>query len=77
MENEEEIVVLEEETEKEIVTFEEDAKVGTNNYEKLLNKPKINNVELIGNKKSKDLKIQDEMEVLSNLEIEKMINNFI
>lgn len=77
MENEEEIAVLEEETEKEIVTFEEDAKVGTNNYEKLLNKPKINNVELIGNKKSKDLKIQDEMEVLSNLEIEEMINNFI
>ena len=77
MENEEEIAVLEEEIEKEIVTFEEDAKVGTNNYEKLLNKPKINNVELIGNKKSKDLKIQDEMEVLSNLEIEEMINNFI
>ncbi len=77
MENEEEIAVLEEETEKEIVTFEEDAKVGTNNYEKLLNKPKINNIELIGNKKSKDLKIQDEMEVLSNLEIEEMINNFI
>lgn len=77
MENEEEIAVLEEETEKEIITFEEDAKVGTNNYEKLLNKPKINNIELIGNKKSKDLKIQDEMEVLSNLEIEKMINNFV
>lgn len=77
MKNEEEIAVLEEETEKEIITFEEDAKVGTNNYEKLLNKPKINNIELIGNKKSKDLKIQDEMEVLSNLEIEKMINNFV
>ena len=77
MENEEEIAVLEEETEKEIITFEEDAKVGTNNYEKLLNKPKINNIELIGNKKSKDLKIQDEMEVLSNIEIEEMINNFI
>ena len=44
------------------------------NYEELINKPQINNVELLGNKTSKDLKLQDEMESISNLDIDKIFS---
>ena len=43
------------------------------NYEKLKNKPSINDVILIGNKKSKELKLQSEMNVLTNSEIQQII----
>lgn len=42
-------------------------------YEKLFNKPKINNVELIGNKNLEDLDIQEKMDYLTNMEIEQLI----
>lgn len=43
---------------------------GTKNYNKLENKPQINGVTLEGNKKSFELKLQDEMDSISNFEIE-------
>lgn len=43
-------------------------------YEVLTNKPQINGVELIGNKTSKQLNIQ-ETNALTNLEIEQIIQN--
>lgn len=46
---------------------------GANNYEKLKNKPRINEVELIGNKTSKQLGLQDEMNSLTNLELDDLI----
>lgn len=46
--------------------------MNTSNYNDLLNKPKINNIELIGNKKSSELNLQEEMEEITNLEIDKM-----
>ena len=68
-----ELVVLEDDS-TEIVTLEENTG-GTNNYEYLINQPKINDVTLIGNKTSSDLKLQDEMEALSNMDIENLLNN--
>ena len=47
----------------------------TINYENLSNKPRINNVELIGDKTSKNLKLQDEMDSLSNLDIDNIFKN--
>lgn len=75
--SEEELVTVEEDAEEEVTTLEEDIGGGTNNYNNLNNKPKINNVELVGNKTSKDLKIQDEMESLTNMEIEEILNSFV
>lgn len=43
-------------------------------YEKLVKKPRINGVELIGNKTSQQLNIQ-ETEALTNLEIEEIIQH--
>lgn len=46
------------------------------NYEKdseLTNRPSINGTELIGNKTSKQLKLQDEMNALSVTDIEKIL----
>lgn len=57
----------------EIVTFNEGGTTGTNDYERLINKPSINNVELIKNKTSSDLGLQDEMRPLTNLEIRNLI----
>lgn len=54
-------------------TFGEVIRVATGNYEELSNKPKINNVELLGNKTSKQLKLQDEMEAMTVQEIEKIL----
>lgn len=42
-------------------------------YEKLINKPSINGVEVIGDKVSKDYKLQDELEIVSEQEIDKML----
>lgn len=41
--------------------------------EQVENKPRINNVELVGNKTSHDIKVQDEMDDLSVQEIEKIL----
>lgn len=58
----------------EFVTFEQ-GNGGTSNYEHLSNKPKINSIELLGNKTSNDLNLQDKMEALSNMDIENLLNN--
>ena len=69
----EEFVIIEP-NKKEIVTFEENTG-GTSNYEYLTNKPQINSIELVGNKTSSELKLQGEMEALSNMDIENLLNN--
>ena len=50
--------------------------IGTNDYEKLLNKPQINNTELIGNKSLDDLNIQEKGEYanqrVTNIEIDNL-----
>lgn len=69
----EEIAIIENDS-NEIVTFEENTG-GTSNYNYLTNKPQINSIELIGNKTSSELKLQDEMEALSNIDIENLLNN--
>lgn len=48
---------------------------GTRNYELLINKPLINGVTVQGEKNSKDLKLQDEMEALSNMDIQEILNS--
>lgn len=63
------------ESDEEIAVFSEVTVVGgTNDYEKLKNKPQINGVTLIDNKKSKDLKLQDEMNRLTNSDILSILN---
>lgn len=74
--NEEELSTLEEDSEEELTTLQEDVG-GTDDYNNLKNRPKINNVELVGNKTSKDLRIQDEMESLTNMDIEEILNSFV
>jgi hypothetical protein len=41
----------------------------TKDYEKLINKPRINDVELIGNKELSELGVQKELPEITNLEI--------
>lgn len=78
----ENVKFIEEEDEKESLILEQkdiqvaipvDMPTGTGDYEELINKPKINGVELIKNKTSKDLKLQDEMDSLTNMEIERLL----
>ena len=66
-------VILESEQEMEVGLEEDALEIVTSNYEELNNKPSINNVELLGDKTSKDLGLQEEMESLSNLEIEEIL----
>lgn len=42
-------------------------------YNALSNKPKINDIELVGDKKSNDLHLQDEMSAISDTDIDKII----
>lgn len=70
-------VVMENVDIEEIVTFEEGATGGTDNYNYLNNKPKINDIELKGNKTTKQLGLQEEMESLTNMEIEEILNSFV
>lgn len=56
---------------EEIVTIEESDLIF--DYIKSYNKPKINDIELIDNKTSKDLGLQDEMYEISNIEIEELL----
>ena len=76
--DEEEIITLEDDNEEEIGTLEEDfLGGGTDNYNYLNNKPKINNVELKDNKTAKQLGLQEEMDSLTNMEIEEILNSFV
>lgn len=64
--------VLLEESANEIVTLEENQSGTTSNYDYLFNKPKINDVELQGNKTSSDLKLQEQMDEITNMDIEEL-----
>lgn len=44
----------------------------TKDYEKLVNKPKINGVEVVGEKSSSDYGLQDEIAFCTNLDIDKL-----
>lgn len=69
--------VLDVNLEHEIVEVE----IPTGNYEDLSNKPKINDVELIGNVSLDNLDVQPKGnypdEALTNNDIEDLINNFV
>lgn len=54
-------------------TFGEIREVSTSDYEKLFNKPSINDVELIGNKTGPELRLQNKMQELTVAEIEKIL----
>ena len=54
-------------------TFGSVQKVSTSDYDDLYNKPQINGVTLQGNKNSAELKLQDQMETLSQTDIEKIL----
>lgn len=72
----EEAKIIPEIYEEELIIEEENVVIGgegSRNYEKLYNKPSINDVELIGNKTSAELKLQDEMMPLSNMDIFNLI----
>lgn len=51
--------------------------IGTDDYEELENKPQINDVELLGNKTSTELNLQEKMDSLTNTDIEEILNNFV
>ena len=59
------------------VDFTIGGQAGTTDYNMLENKPRINAVELIGNKTSNQLYLQDKMDVLTNNDIEELLNNFV
>ena len=84
--NEEQITVSEEEIEQLITLSQEDNSEqlvtvaeetvsvgGTKDYNRLNNKPQINDVELIGNKSFEDLGVES----LTNIEIENIINSIV
>lgn len=77
VEKENEEIFISEDDDKEILLLKENLNAGTDNYNYLVNIPKINDVELKDNKTSKELKLQDEMDSLTNIEIENILNNFI
>lgn len=64
-------IFVEENKEEEKVILEEGFETG--NYSNLVNKPKINGIIVEGDKKARDYKLQDEMKVISNLEIEEIL----
>ena len=47
---------------------------GTRNYEELYNLPKINNKTLLGNRELSELGIQEEIDPISNADIDKMFS---
>lgn len=83
---EEKVVTIEEETnEKKLdlspekkgetsIGLNKESSGGTSDYGALLNKPKINGVELVGNKTSEELKIQATIDEISDETIEEIVN---
>ena len=55
------------------VGFGDHIEVAVNDYEPLKNKPQINNIELIGNKSSEELNLQDLMDSISNVELARIL----
>lgn len=49
--------------------------ISERDYEKLKNQPQINSVQLIGNKTSNELGLQDELPIITRAEIRNIINN--
>lgn len=58
-------------------TFGEVQRVSTSNYEELTNKPKINGVELVGNKTSSDIHVQDRMNEITDSQIDELFMSWI
>lgn len=54
-------------------SFGEYARIPENNYNNLTNKPSINYIELIGNRLSNDLGLQDHMEEITNTELQNIL----
>lgn len=71
--NEEIINIFEGDSNETITPFQETGTDGTKDYEKLKNKPQINTIELIGNRTSSQLGLQDKMHELSNIDIKNLI----
>lgn len=75
------VVIESEEENLEIEMENDEVKIGTDDYNELNNKPKINNVEIQGNKTLPELGIQPEgdypEQALTNSEIEQLLNNFV
>lgn len=65
-ESNEELISLEEENNEVEINLEEEINSGSNDYNKQINKPSINGVELVGNKTTKDLGIED-IELIPNI----------
>ena len=55
------------------VNFGQVQQIHSDNYEDLYNKPQINDITLIGNKTSTQLKLQHEMQELSGSDIDDVI----
>ena len=55
------------------VNFGQVQQIHSDNYEDLYNKPQINDITLIGNKTSTQLKLQHEMQELSDSDIDDVI----
>ncbi len=53
--------------------FGEVQRVSSDDYNACYNKPRINGVELVGDKSSHDIKVQDEMNVATVAEIEAIL----
>ena len=82
---EKQITVSEELTERKIDVFSEKTEqpitlrgesinvTESKDYERLYNKPRINGVELIGDKASKEIHVQHEMDEITNQEIDNII----
>ena len=51
-----------------------DSSSGTRNYEELRNQPKINHLVLVGDRELSELGIQEEMDAISNSEIDSIFN---
>ncbi len=49
--------------------------ISERDYERLKNQPRINSIQLIGNKTSNDLGLQDELPIITRAEIRNIINN--
>ncbi len=67
-------IALDNEQDLSVEFKEEVVEVVTSDYNKLINLPSINQKKLQGDKTLKELGLQEELETISNLEIEKILN---
>lgn len=57
------------------IGLDKKAVIVEDDYERLINQPKINNMTLVGNKTSTELGLQDELPLITRAEIREIINN--